>query len=311
MQRVVIVILVAALAAGTWMYFHGTRAATPSSATPASPVVDAMPADDASDSDAGRTNTPARPVRPSTRASMNAYKRYETATDLFPLAQDLLVRAMHGDPDAIGPLDRIRNECFAFMVSPTTRASVDDLSRQTEKFDPGSTGQIESAIARRTARCQRFTRSDLIPSDQRMTLLESAAANGDPQAQARWLSGMTDLDHVPDATLLADVKNIVASGDPQAINDLANVMSARLDGRQQLFDLPAGSETSQWAWVSAACQLGLDCGPGSQLIDHICLNGAGCYPSLDALVRDAVLPPREYRQMLLDEQMILARVRQP
>ncbi len=167
-------------------------------------------------------------------------------------------------------------------------------------------GPIEAALARRAGRCQRFTRADLVERGQQEELLGEAASRGDPQAQARWLVN-ADLDHVPGATLVADVKNVVASGDPQAIYDLGNVMSARVEARRQLFDLPSGSEESSWAWVSAACRLGLDCGPNGLELQEICLSG-GCYPSIDAYIRDAILSPMQYRQMLRDEQKILAAV---
>ncbi len=238
--------------------------------------------------------------------STSLYARYEAATDLLPLAQELRERIRHGDAAAVAPLDRIEDECLMFMVSPGTRAGVTDIPDMQEKLDPSMTGPIEAALARRTARCQRFTRTDLIERGQRVKLLGDAASGGDPQAQARWLV-YSDLTHVPDATLIADVKNVVASGDPEAINDLAPVMSARVAGREQLFDLPSGSEVSSWAWVGAACRLGLDCGPNGFELQQLCLTGP-CYPSVDAYIRDALLTPMQYRQMLRDEQKILAAV---
>ena len=306
MRRDVLVLGVVLLVVWAMVYVNRVhlRAAQSKNVT----VLQAKPAEPESDpvvSSPGPMAAPAGLRNTIVRAPTSVYARYEAATDVFPLAQELRERAEHGDADAVGPLDRIRSECFLFMVSPATRADASYLPRLWEKVDPSSTGPIEAALARRTARCQRFTRADLVEHDQQMALLRSAAAKGDPQALARFMS--MDLEHVPDATLVADVNDVVASGDPEAINDLASVMSQRTEGRQQLFDLPSGSERSSWAWVSAACQLGLDCGPNGQVLQDACLSGS-CYPSVDALIRDAILPPREYRQMLKDEQKILARI---
>lgn len=309
MRRKGLLLLAAALLAvcGYLLLARQTRATHAVLATHAS-AIDKPPVSDMIA--AGATAEAATRPEPSGASAApkitDPFARYDAATDLFPLAQELRERAEHGDADAVGPLDRIRSECFLFMVSPATRADASYLPRLWEKVDPSSTGPIEAALARRTARCQRFTRADLVEHDQQMALLRSAAAKGDPQALARFLS--MDLEHVPDATLVADVNDVVASGDPEAINDLASVMSQRTEGRQQLFDLPSGSERSSWAWVSAACQLGLDCGPNGQVLQDACLSGS-CYPSVDALIRDAILPPREYRQMLKHEQKILARIR--
>lgn len=308
MRRVAAILLFALLVAATVAYLSGgaRRAVTATDGQ----ALRVLPSAAASDPLIARQR-PAAPYKEIAEPAVlqtpaSIYSRYEAATDLLPLAQELRERVRHGDAAAVGPLDRIEDECLMFMVSPGTRAGVSDIPDMQEKVDPSMTGPIEAALARRTARCQRFTRSDLIERGQREILLGEAASKGDPQAQARWLV-YADLVHVPDATLIADVKNVVASGDPEAINDLSPVMSERVAGREQLFDLPSGSEVASWAWVGAACKLGLDCGPHGFELQQLCLTGP-CYPSVDDYIREALLTPMQYRQMLHDEQKILAAV---
>jgi hypothetical protein len=97
---------------------------------------------------------------------------------------------------------------------------------------------------------------------------------------------------IPADRLAATVKSVIASGDPEAIFVLSGPMAN--GGREQLFDVPSGSEMASDAYVLAACQSGMDCGQNSQLLANLCFNGVACgYSSYDALLTGALLPPAD------------------
>lgn len=81
----------------------------------------------------------------------------------------------------------------------------------------------------------------------------------------------------------------VLSGDPEAIARLWFLDSLARRGRHLDF---AEQFVDFNLWPLIACDLGLDCGPGSRALDRACLQmGSGCgYPSLEALVRDRSAP---------------------
>ena len=234
------------------------------------------------------------------------FARYDVATDLFPLAQELRERAERGDPDVVAALAELESECWMFVLSRGDRS---DVPRFLQKRDPNIKPWVDSMLARSSLRCQRFTRNDLISYERLHEMLVAAAKQGSASAKARLLMGTVDIEHLPDATLAGTVRDILASGNPAAIVDLSNVMGVRVQGREKLFDLPSGSETESQAYLIAACRLGFECGPNSRILANLCFNANGCgYPSVDALVQDTMLTPQEYRVMQQEVQQILAKI---
>lgn len=251
--------------------------------------------------------TQSTPPRKSGAVGMtDPYARYDAATDLFPLAQELRERAERGDIDVVAALAELEDECMMFVLSHGDRSYIPRIVGQR---DPSIKPWLDAMLERTNSRCQRFTRSDLMRREQIHDLLVAAAKQGSPSAKARLLVGTVDMQHMPDDVLAGTVHDILTSGNPAAFADLSAVMGARVQGREQLFDVPSGSESASYAYLFAACQLGLDCGPNSRILTNLCFNGIGCgYPSIQALMQDTMLTPDQYRSMQQDVQQILAKI---
>jgi hypothetical protein len=120
--------------------------------------------------------------------------------------------------------------------------------------------------------------------DEAQALLAAAQAAGDLYARLELSSASRDIAALS-AQARAVLYDAVLSGDPEAIARLWRV--EYLARRGQSLDF-TGQFVDFNLWPLVACDLGLDCGPGSRALDRACLElGNGCgYPSLDALVRD-------------------------
>lgn len=125
--------------------------------------------------------------------------------------------------------------------------------------------------------------------EQLQASLAAAQAAGDLYARLELSSGGRN----PPADLAAQARAIlydaVLSGDPEAIARLWRLeFLARRGQRTALTE----QYVDYYLWPLVACDLGLDCGPGSRALDRACLDpGAGCgYPNLEALVRDRSAP---------------------
>ncbi len=88
--------------------------------------------------------------------------------------------------------------------------------------------------------------------------------------------------------------DVVLSGDLEAISRLAGLDAyAHIAGNTRSM---ANLVDFHVLWPLVACDLGMDCGPGSRVMDRACLEiDSGCaYPDFEALVRDRS-PPWRYR----------------
>jgi hypothetical protein len=120
--------------------------------------------------------------------------------------------------------------------------------------------------------------------EEAQAMLAAAQAAGDLYARLELSSASRDTAALS-VQARAVLYDAVLSGDPEAIARLWRVEN--LARRGQPLDLD-GQFVDFMLWPLVACDLGLDCGPGSRALDRACLElGNGCgYPSLDALVRD-------------------------
>ena len=234
---------------------------------------------------------------------------FETSDDLYPLSQELRLRAKQGDAAASIALMDIESECRAFVQSAGTsmpgydRLSVPDMYVQKH---PEARAYVQDLRTREQARCGRFTKQDLIGTyDQKLPLLRQAAKDGNAEAQARLLSEeMAHWDSIPADKLKSTVNYILASGDPQAIFFLSGPMS--IPSSEGMFNVPSGSELASYAYVLAACRMGMACGQSSQLLANVCLNGMGCgYASYDALLAGNLVAPDELKTVRQMAQQII------
>lgn len=99
----------------------------------------------------------------------------------------------------------------------------------------------------------------------------------------------------------------VLSGDPEAIARLGWLDVYAQSAQPQSMDLFADRLE---VWPLVACDLGLDCGPGSRALDRACMTqGVGCgYPNYEAYVRDN-LPPWRFQATDQRRREIVARIR--
>ncbi|EKU25798.1 hypothetical protein XTG29_01169 [Xanthomonas translucens pv. graminis ART-Xtg29] len=90
------------------------------------------------------------------------------------------------------------------------------------------------------------------------------------------------------------VERVRASGDPDAYLALAPAMGLAASGDDSLDERIAGTAFTELAWQLAACRLGLDCGPDSELMTRYCANGGICSPDptqdFSSFVYDAAVP---------------------
>jgi hypothetical protein len=294
MHRNGLLLLVAVVLAsgGYLLYAHYANVAHVVSSThaqPSDPIVpnDNLGASALSDAMAQRASRRGA----SATITTDLHSRYESAIDLLPLAEELRVRAAHGDTEALVTLADLEAECMAYVVSNGDRSYV---PRAMQKLHPEIKPWVDSLLARTTARCERFTKNDLGTHKQREDALMAAAKQGSALAKARLLSRMPTTKDLTDQQFATAVHEIIATGNPDAIFDLSAVLGAGVAGREKLFDVPSGSEVATDAYVLAACRMGRDCGPNSQLLAALCFNGVACgYQSYEELVRKELLPPAE------------------
>jgi hypothetical protein len=304
MHRFVWLLAFLLLAAGGYLFYSRHAKALPD-ARPVLPAAQPLASGDLATNATADASTRSAPIDTPSMLT-DPYARYDAATDLFPLMQELRERAERGDISGAAALAELEDECSMFISSQGDRSQV---PRIMQKRKPSIKPWMDAMLARTATRCQRFTKSELEPRKQVHDRLVDAAGQGSASAKARLLMMNMDLKQIPDNVLVRTVNDIIASGDPAAFADLSNVMGVRLQGREQLFDVPAGSEVAGDAYLFAACELGLDCGPNSRILANLCFNGIGCgYPSIKALVQDTMLTPEYYRAMQKDVPLILAKV---
>ncbi|MCB1602604.1 MAG: hypothetical protein KDI66_21480, partial [Xanthomonadales bacterium] len=141
--------------------------------------------------------------------------------------------------------------------------------------------------------------------EERQAQLVSAVAANDPSARITAIRPITPqfIEQLPDA-----LYDAVLSGDPELIAQIGWAdqwlrARARGDGPEDLIHRP-------FLWALVACDLGLDCLPGSPTLDRHCLRGTGICgsPTLDAAIRP--LYP-EVLMTILDQQRdeLLQRIR--
>ncbi len=143
--------------------------------------------------------------------------------------------------------------------------------------------------------------------EQTRAMLAAAQAAGDLYARLELSSGGRN----PPADLAAQARALmydaVLSGDPEAIARLWRLEFLARRGRHVNI---VEQSVDYHLWPLVACDLGLDCGPGSRALDRACFDpGSGCgYPSLDALVRDRS-PPWQYALTEQRRRQIVERIR--
>ncbi|MCI2246777.1 hypothetical protein L3067_19380 [Xanthomonas sp. PPL568] len=245
---------------------------------------------------AGAAPAPAAPASALLPASMPTPTRLrgeaegERGADLYRTAQQLSIAAAHGDPEASWRLSRIYDYCAGYAMDPIGYGA--DTRAIADARLPTS-AQMVQARARVGRRCAGFVPGDGLTRQTIVAQRVQAARGGNLAAEAALLALGQPL-HAGAEYKRDLVARVRASGDPDAYVALAPAMGLAASGDDGLDGRVAGTQFSELAWQLAACRLGLDCGPDSELMTRYCANGGICSrdPTQDfsSFVYDAAVP---------------------
>lgn len=226
----------------------------------------------------------------SAAATRPLQRAFEQADDLFAFRQQLQPLARSGDAEARWVLSRVDEYCAGFARDPAgfarDSALIDGLQLDAARALGTARGRIGT-------RCGRFEPGDALTFVQLVEQRQDAAQAGSLAAEAALLAMgaplQDDMDYRRDL-----VERVHASRDPEAFVALSPAMGVAASGDVALADTVAGTQTSEFAWLLAACDLGLDCSANGALMTEYCANGGVCArdarQDFSAFVRDAAVP---------------------
>ncbi|MBD7923685.1 hypothetical protein [Xanthomonas bonasiae] len=223
-------------------------------------------------------------------ASPDRRTALERSPDLYRTAQQLSAAAAQGDADASWLLSRIYDYCAGYAMNPAGYAAD---TRAIDAAQLPTSGRMVAARARVGRRCAGFVPGDGLTRQAIVAQRVQAARGGNLAAEAALLTLGQPLQS--SAGYKRDlVERVRASGDPDAYMALAPAMGLAASGDDSLDERIAGTAFTELAWQLAACRLGLDCGPNSELMTRYCANGGICSqdPTQDfsSFVYDAAVP---------------------
>ncbi len=232
-----------------------------------------------------RTSVQALPA-----ASPDRRTALERSPDLYRTAQQLSAAAAQGDADASWLLSRIYDYCAGYAMDPAGYAAD---TRAIDAARLPTSGRMVAARAQVGRRCAGFVPGDGLTRQAIVAQRVQAARGGNLAAEAALLTLGQPLQS--SAGYKRDlVERVRASGDPDAYMALAPAMGLAASGDDSLDEHIAGTAFTELAWQLAACRLGLDCGPNSELMTGYCANGGICSqdPTQDfsSFVYDAAVP---------------------
>jgi hypothetical protein len=279
--------LVLAVALATLAAWYG-RSETGS---PAAPVTAAKPTPNAS---AVARQSAAAAVRPAMNAGVrraySARAEFEATDDLYAYARELAVGERAGDPEALWLVSRVYEYCMGYAMNPAGYAG-DTQAIAALKLP--ATAALVAARERVSRRCARFVPADGLSPPLILAKRLQAAEAGSVVAEAALLAMGTPLSD-SDEYKKDLVKRVRTSRDPEAYVAVSPAMGIGASGDTDTFGDVSGTSLSELAWVLAACKLGQECGPGSNLMTSYCANGGICSrdgsQDFGAFVLDAGVP---------------------
>lgn len=298
MRKLTAALAAFAVAGGVWFWWSPARVKPHPLA-----MVSATSQGDASTPtpDSAEIAKKSRAYRLSPAGSMR--QRYEQSRDLFALVQSLRPAATAGDLTArVITVDAL-NECLSVELPKDSQyAAGQEAAHKNLELKT----YVNGLIAIQQLRCSRFVKSDIGGVANIRDQYAELAKEGSAKALAMMLTN-ADLDSIPDTTLTAEVRQILDSGDPDAIGTLSNLMGLRAQGRQNAFGSMSGNVIDQFAWLLAACHMGMACGADSATIRTMCLNGGICGAgSVDQMVSSSFLSPKSYETAVLKSRQIVS-----
>jgi len=154
------------------------------------------------------------------------------------------------------------------------------LKRVPPSQQDAERGARAQALARRSTGCEQvkhLVRDVSIQFDPNTNaLLQQAADAGDRFAQLSNLKLYADEASTADQAR-AQLYAAVHSGDALAVAEIGQVLARSRDPAQYGSVFTAGDSAVTFTWLLVACDLGLECGAASQVLDRWCLRyGGGC-----------------------------------
>jgi hypothetical protein len=219
--------------------------------------------------------------------------RFRAATDYLEFARDMLARARAGDRDAqyhlYAAMDYCRRGYRDYFDRGQQRRSLDEALRLE-----GTSPSVSREVREVHSRCHNLMSLQTSELGEGEQWLQRAARAGHPRAQlqlaSRLISGSRMLAPQQATRSVAEARQFIrqslASRDPEVIWSAATLPD--LAG-----DAGARDRTETMAWWQAACDQGLDCGPGSDHVKQLCREVPDCQPFEsvnDILLRSAPDP---------------------
>ncbi|HUQ09786.1 MAG TPA: hypothetical protein VM146_05675 [Steroidobacteraceae bacterium] len=216
---------------------------------------------------------------------------FRAATDYLEFVRGIHGAAKAGDPAAQYYLFRSLEYCHglfrAYFGRPGKSRTLDEGLQWAARGAPA----LDVDEARRVNdRCRALEESDLTVFGEREQWLQSAALAGQPNAQVEYagklLFSSNDLPGEESARSREDARDLVrkalASHDPEVIFAAGNLVALRTAHPEKDHDV--------LAWMLAACDRGMDCGPADERTRTICRFDSNCQPyeSLVDMVRRQV-----------------------
>jgi hypothetical protein len=230
---------------------------------------------------------------PEPRPASAEEARFRAATDYLVFARDLLPRARDGDREAqyhlFAAMDYCRRSYREYFDRGQQRRSLDEALR----FE-GTSPSLSREVREVHSRCHNLMSLQTSELGEGEQWLQRAARAGHPRAQvqlaSRMISGSRMLAPGQAARSVSEARQFLrqslTSRDPEVIWSAATLPDLTADAAPR-------DRTETMAWWQAACDQGLDCGPGSDHVKQLCREVPDCQPFEsvnDILVRTAPDP---------------------
>jgi|GEM_PF-6783188 len=216
--------------------------------------------------------------------------KFEQSRNLKNLINEMSVSAEQGDREAARLLAMAKTECAGLAVDPYQMASFRDMAEKIH--DPAARSAAVRSIKIYEERCRELSRDGITMVRDIAQQWRKADALGDPVAKAFRL---IESGAVGGAAAKAEIEEVVRSKNPQAIAFLSEIMGPESSGKEDVLGPYSGSAVARAAWLLAACDLGMDCGPESYTVRQLCLKGQMCSGGdLREVIQRALLPPLDF-----------------
>ena len=221
---------------------------------------------------------PAVMAAPAPRAVTENEARFKAATDYLAFAREMLPKAQAGDRDAqyhlYAAIDYCRAGYRGLFDVGQTRRSLDEALQSAAPL----TNSGERDIRQLHSRCQGLMSSAGDELGEGQSWLARSAAAGHPRAQVQFAGKMAQTGRLlapeQSARSLAEARRLtreaLASRDPEVIWRAGEVTTLGISA-------PGALDVK--AWTQAACDRGLDCGPGSDAARQLCREVPNCQPN--------------------------------